>query len=510
MSVILPSINVNLVSEQQDVFKHPIYTMTPPWYQVFSNFTTLLNQTAAIIAVPAGGDLTGFYPTLSIATNAVSNSKFRQSAAHTLVGNATASLANVTDITLGSTLSFSGSAIQTAALTGDVTASANSFSTAVGKIKGVPLGTVTATSGYAFIADGTNWNGVAISGVISVSSTGVTAFAATIGTASGGTGLTSYAQGDIIYASATNTLSALAKSATATRYLSNTGTSNNPAWGQINLANGVTGQLPYANTTGVAASGANGDITSFTSLSGSLRAPTNVLDSNGHIVLAFTGVGSAVNYLSLSNNVTAGAPVFTAAGTDTDINLQFNPKGMGITTFYSTSTSPFFMGSGTAYQHGTYFNFPNTAAAQVVTFPDDTGTIVFDMSGTFTPTVTLVGGAGNTVPVYSTNTGRYKRHGTKVFVEIYLTGDGGAEGAGSGQLNIALPVTASGSNPAGFIVAGTIINSTATNVLVGSIAASGTTIALSYFNAIGTTTSATGVQQNNTTRSIRLSFNYEI
>jgi hypothetical protein len=55
------------------------------------------------------------------------------------------------------------------------------------------------------------------------------------------------AQGDLLYASGANTLARLAKDATATRYLSNTGTSNNPAWAQINLANGVTGTLPIAN-----------------------------------------------------------------------------------------------------------------------------------------------------------------------------------------------------------------------------------------------------------------------
>lgn len=55
------------------------------------------------------------------------------------------------------------------------------------------------------------------------------------------------AQGDLLYASAANTLARLAKSATATRYLANTGTSNNPAWDQINLTNGVTGTLPAAN-----------------------------------------------------------------------------------------------------------------------------------------------------------------------------------------------------------------------------------------------------------------------
>lgn len=68
-----------------------------------------------------------------------------------------------------------------------------------------------------------------------------------LGATNGGSGLSTYAQGDIIYASATNTLSALAKNTTATRYLSNTGTSNNPAWAQIALGTGVSGQLPIAN-----------------------------------------------------------------------------------------------------------------------------------------------------------------------------------------------------------------------------------------------------------------------
>lgn len=67
------------------------------------------------------------------------------------------------------------------------------------------------------------------------------------GVSGGGTGITSYTQGDMLYASAANTLSKLAKNTSATRYLSNTGSSNNPAWAQVNLANGVTGTLPVGN-----------------------------------------------------------------------------------------------------------------------------------------------------------------------------------------------------------------------------------------------------------------------
>ena len=63
----------------------------------------------------------------------------------------------------------------------------------------------------------------------------------------GGTGQSSYSQGDLLYASSGSAISKLAKNTSATRYLANTGTSNNPAWDQVNLANGVTGTLPVAN-----------------------------------------------------------------------------------------------------------------------------------------------------------------------------------------------------------------------------------------------------------------------
>lgn len=76
-----------------------------------------------------------------------------------------------------------------------------------------------------------------------------------ISVANGGTALASYTQGDILYASGSGVLATLPKDTNATRYLSNTGTTNNPAWAQINIANGVTGTLPVANGgTGVIAS----------------------------------------------------------------------------------------------------------------------------------------------------------------------------------------------------------------------------------------------------------------
>lgn len=88
-----------------------------------------------VVQVDTGTGLTGgpitSTGTISVSTNGITYALFQQVAASSLVGNPTGALANAQGITLGATLAFSGTALQTAALTGDVTASANSFATTI-------------------------------------------------------------------------------------------------------------------------------------------------------------------------------------------------------------------------------------------------------------------------------------------------------------------------------------------------------------------------------------------
>jgi hypothetical protein len=120
-------------------------------------------------------------------------------------------------------------------------------------------------------------------------------------------------QGDTLFASAANTLTALAKDTNATRYLANTGTNNNPAWAQVNLANGVTGDLPFANLTQGSALSVLGVTGNATADNASIAAGTD------HQVLRRSGTALAFGAVNLASSaaVTGNLPVTNLnSGTD--------------------------------------------------------------------------------------------------------------------------------------------------------------------------------------------------
>jgi len=131
----------------------------------------------------------------------------------------------------------------------------------------------------------------------------------------GGGTLPAASQGDTPYASATNTWSALAKSATATRYLSNTGTNNNPAWAQVALATGVSGVLPMAN------GGSNKALTaSANSLVYSDADSFELLATGNSGVLVTSGAGVPSIATDIPTAVTMGTKyVYRAEGTDVPV-----------------------------------------------------------------------------------------------------------------------------------------------------------------------------------------------
>lgn len=114
--------------------------------------SSLVFSGTSLVRAALTGDVTAAQDgnATTIAANAVTYAKFQQVAASSLVGNPTGSLANAQGITLGATLAFSGSALQTAAQTGDVTTSANSFATTVAKIQGTTVSGTTGSGNVVF------------------------------------------------------------------------------------------------------------------------------------------------------------------------------------------------------------------------------------------------------------------------------------------------------------------------------------------------------------------------
>jgi hypothetical protein len=137
----------------------------------------------------------------------------------------------------------------------------------IGNGTGYTLNTLGHGAGIS-VTNGSGTISIANTGVLSFSAgtTGLTPSAATTGAVTlagtliavnGGTGFSSYAVGDLLYANTTTTLAKLPDVATGNALISG-GVGVAPSWGKIGLTTHVSGILPVANGgTGVATASAN-------------------------------------------------------------------------------------------------------------------------------------------------------------------------------------------------------------------------------------------------------------
>ncbi len=124
------------------------------------------------------------------------------------------------------------------------------------------------------------------------------------------------------------------------------------------------------------------DGTNVTATSGVLRPTspritTGILDSNGNELFLFTATASAVNEVRLANAATGNNPTFTASGGDTDVGINFVPKGAGAIQVSGATIT-------TASNTQTLTN--KTLTAPVISTISNTGTVTLP-----TATTTLVG-----------------------------------------------------------------------------------------------------------------------
>lgn len=207
-------------------------------------------------------------------------------------------------------------------------------------------------------------------------------------------------QGDLLYASAANTLARLAKNTTATRYLSNTGTSNNPAWAQIDLSNGVTGTLPVGN-------GGTGQASNLTQY--------GVIYGSTTTAMASTAAGTSTQVL---HGNASGAPTWGAVSLTADVSGTLPIANGGTNATATPTAGGVAYGTGTAYAFtaaGTSNYLLQSAGSGAPTWSNSINGITIGAStaaaGSFTTLTATLAQASSTPIYHQIKTGGYSYGG---------------------------------------------------------------------------------------------------
>ena len=253
----------------------------------------------------------------------------------------------------------------------------------------------------------------------------------------GGTGQTSFAIGDLLYADTTSTLAKLADVATGNALISG-GVSTAPSWGKIGLTTHVSGVLPIAN------GGTNASTSSITSFN----------NITGYTASGATGTTSTNLVFSTSPSITT--PTLVGNATLSTGNLIQGTAAKG-------------------------FNFTaNTSAAGMTS-----QLLAWYEEGTWTPNQ----GSGLTVVGTFSSNGTYTRIGRQVTVTGHLIGSTSIACGAANLLTTNLPITCSAAEATGNAVNSSITASVATVASSVNLYAAGALAATSfiYFSITYTT-----------------------
>lgn len=275
------------------------------------------------------------------------------------------------------------------------------------------------TNGYVLTSNGTtaSWAALSSSGVTSFSAgttgltpssptTGAIVLAGTLGATNGGTAQSAYTTGDILYASATNTLSKLPIGSTGQVLTVAAGI---PSWaastgGVTSFSGGTTGLTPSSPTTGaitlagtLATTNGGTGLTSFTS-GGAVYATSTSALTTGTLPVASGGTGvtssSGANSVVLrdananvtANNFLSGFTSTAASGSTITLTVASTPNYVITGSGGQTIKLP----DATTLPNGIVFTFNNNQSSGTIVVQNNSGTTITTVqSGGFETVILL-------------------------------------------------------------------------------------------------------------------------
>ena len=363
------------------------------------NVTGNVSGSAVSFTGSLAGDVTGAQGATVIAPDSVTFAKMQDMSGYAILGKPTSGSGNVAEITCSSFMLEASTGL----LRQSSATSARST-----------LGLVDAATGNALLSGGV---GVAPAyGKVGLA----THVSGTLPATSGGTGQTSYAIGDIPYASSSTALSKLSDVATGNALLSG-GIGVAPAYGKVGLTTHVSGTLPVTSGGTGQTSYTIGDIP-FANTSTTLSKLLDVATGN---VLLSGGVGAAPTYgkVGLTTHVSGILPIANGGAGDaisgnvllsSGVSLPSTYGKVGLTTHVSGILPAVNGGTGqTSYTIG---DIPYASGA----------TALSKLADVSTGSVLLSGGVG-VAPAYG-----------KVGLATHVSGILSAANGGTGQSSYAI------------------------------------------------------------------------